>query len=75
MVTVYSKDACVQCKATKRRLEQKGIPFKEVRIDLDDKARDYVLSLGYFQAPVVVVDEYSHWSGFSPESIDALAQR
>ncbi|MGT2462859.1 hypothetical protein [Sinomonas atrocyanea] len=29
--------------------------------------------LGYSQAPVVVVDEHNHWSGFRPDCIEATA--
>ena len=39
-----------------------------------DEARDYVMSLGYSSAPVVVSGE-THWSGFRPDSIKALADQ
>lgn len=35
------------------------------------RARDYVMALGYLQAPVVVAGE-EHWSGFRPERIKDL---
>jgi hypothetical protein len=31
-----------------------------------------VLALGYLQAPVVVVDETTHWAGFRPSLIEQL---
>ncbi|MCB0934719.1 MAG: NrdH-redoxin, partial [Mycobacterium sp.] len=37
------------------------------------EARDYVMALGYLQAPVVVADG-EHWSGFRPDRIKALAE-
>jgi glutaredoxin-like protein NrdH len=43
-----------------------------VDITLDPEARDYVMALGYLQAPVVVT-ESDHWSGFRPDRIKALA--
>ncbi|MDO4911351.1 MAG: glutaredoxin-like protein NrdH [Corynebacterium sp.] len=72
-ITVYSKPACVQCTATKKALDRAGLDYEVVDISMDDEARDYVLALGYLQAPVVVVDE-EHWSGFRPERIRELAR-
>lgn len=70
-VTVYTKPACVQCNATERALTKAGIAFNKVDVTEDPAARDYVLALGYLQAPVVVAGE-SHWSGFRPDRISAL---
>jgi len=44
-----------------------------VDISQDDAARDYVMALGYLQAPVVVAGD-DHWSGFRPGRIEALAE-
>ncbi|WP_028245320.1 glutaredoxin-like protein NrdH [Pseudoclavibacter soli] len=71
-VTVYSKPACVQCNATYRALDKRGIDYTVVDITEDAAALDHVKGLGYQQAPVVVTDA-GHWSGFRPDKIDALA--
>lgn len=61
---------------TKRVLEQKGVPYVEIDIRENENAREYVVGdLGYSEAPVVVVDEQDHWSGFRPDQIDRLANR
>ena len=73
-ITVYSKPACVQCNATYRALDKMGLEYAVVDISQDADARDYVMSLGYLQAPVVIVDG-EHWSGFRPDQIKALAER
>lgn len=73
-ITVYTKPACVQCNATYKALDKHGLDYQVVDISLDDEARDYVMALGYLQAPVVVVDD-EHWSGFRPERIKAVAAR
>lgn len=73
-ITVYTKPACVQCNATYKALDKHGLDYNVVDISLDDDARDYVMALGYLQAPVVVVDD-EHWSGFRPERIKAVASR
>ncbi|KIU14547.1 MULTISPECIES: glutaredoxin-like protein NrdH [Mycolicibacterium] len=71
-VTVYTKPACVQCNATYKALDKAGIAYEKVDISIDDEAREYVLALGYLQAPVVVTDS-EHWSGFRPDRIKALS--
>lgn len=71
-VTVYTKPACVQCNATYRALDKKGITYKSVDITTDPAALEHVLSLGYQQAPVVITDA-DHWSGFRPDKISELA--
>jgi glutaredoxin-like protein NrdH len=72
-ITVYTKPACVQCTATYKALENQGIAYEKVDISVDSQARDYVMALGYLQAPVVVVGN-DHWSGFRPDRIKALSE-
>ena len=50
-VTVYTKPRCVQCDATKRALDKKGIAYETINLVEDMGAMDYVKSLGYQQAP------------------------
>lgn len=73
-VTVYTKPACVQCKATYKALDKQGVDYDVIDISLDDEARDYVMALGYLQAPVVVTED-QHWSGFRPDLIKGLAAK
>lgn len=73
-IAVYSKPACVQCTATKRALDSKGIEYEVFDVSEDDKALQTVLELGYLQAPVVIAGD-EHWSGFQPARIEALAQK
>ena len=70
-ITVYIKPACVQCNATYRALDKAGIEYAVIDITENAQARDYVMSLGYLQAPVVVAGE-NHWSGFRPDEISKL---
>ncbi|HWL02798.1 MAG TPA: glutaredoxin-like protein NrdH [Microbacteriaceae bacterium] len=73
-VTVYTKPSCVQCTATYRALNAKGIEFEIFDVSVDDKALQAVKDLGYLQAPVVIADG-EHWSGFRPDKIDELATK
>ncbi len=70
-IVVYSKPACVQCTATTRALDAKGLGYELVDLTQDDEAMQLVTSLGYRQAPVVVADD-QHWAGFRPDMIAAL---
>ncbi|MCI4012879.1 glutaredoxin-like protein NrdH [Brevibacterium sp. ZH18] len=72
MITVYTKPACVQCNATYRALDAKGLTYKSVDLSVDENALDVVKAMGYMQAPVVVTDN-DHWSGFRPDKIATLA--
>ncbi len=70
-VTVYSKPACVQCNATVRALDKKGVEYDVVDMSQDMDALERVRALGYMQAPVVMTDS-DHWSGFRPDKIAEL---
>ncbi|KAD3720537.1 MULTISPECIES: glutaredoxin-like protein NrdH [Arthrobacter] len=72
-VTVYTKPACVQCNATYRALDKKGIVYQSVDMSQDPEALERVRAMGYMQAPVVVTEQDS-WSGFRPDKIEELAQ-
>ena len=51
-ITVYTKPACVQCNATYKALDKQGLEYDVIDISEDSEARDYVMALGYLQAPV-----------------------
>lgn len=73
-VTVYSKPRCVQCTATYRALDNAGVSYEVVDVTENAAAYEYVTGdLGYSQAPIVVVDEEDHWSGFQPDQIARVA--
>jgi len=77
-VIVYTKPACVQCTATYRALDKKGVSYRSIDISQDEAALDRLKALGHMQAPVVehLDDEGSlvdHWTGFRPDKIEELA--
>jgi len=71
MVMLYSKKSCVQCRATKKALDARGLPYKEILLDGDTEALEYVKSLGYMSAPVVVYGSES-WAGYNPDKISSI---
>ena len=72
MVKVYSKDSCVQCTATYRKMDAVGVEYKVINVEKDPEALEFIKELGYLRAPVVVVDDVNHWGGFDPDRIDTL---
>jgi glutaredoxin-like protein NrdH len=72
MVTVYTKPGCVQCNATYRALDKKGIAYNSVDISEDAEALERLKDLGYQQAPVVD-SPVGDWTGFNPGKIEELA--
>lgn len=71
-ITVYSKPACVQCTATTRALEARGLSYELIDLTENDDAFSRVSDMGYRQVPVVVAGE-DHWAGFRPDLIGRLA--
>lgn len=71
-ITVYSKPACVQCTATTRALDARGLSYDVIDLTEDAAAMEKVVALGYRQAPVVIAGE-EHWAGFRPDMIGRLA--
>ncbi|MEY1642075.1 glutaredoxin-like protein NrdH, partial [Streptococcus pyogenes] len=69
--TVYSKNNCMQCKMTKKFLEQHGANFQEININEHPEKVDYVKSLGFTSAPVIEADNLV-FSGFQPAKLKEL---
>jgi glutaredoxin-like protein NrdH len=46
-ITVYTKPACSQCRATLRALDQAGLDYETIDISIDTQARAFVMSLGH----------------------------
>lgn len=72
-VTVYSKPGCVQCTATCRAMDQRGIDYRVIDISKDEQSLALVRELGYMQVPVIMTND-GHWSGFQPDRINALVR-
>lgn len=72
MVTVYTLPNCVQCDQTKRILDKLEVAYETVDLSEDVEAATKMIELGYKQAPVVMVDETHHWSGFRLDKLTNL---
>ncbi|RCL01642.1 MAG: glutaredoxin-like protein NrdH [Candidatus Tokpelaia sp. JSC085] len=70
-VTIYSKPDCIQCAATCRAFERRGVSFRMIDISEDRQACAFVTQLGYRQVPVVIAGD-RHWAGFRPDMINQV---
>ncbi len=70
-ITIYTRNDCVQCHATKRAMESRGFAFELINLDQHPEAADDLREKGYRQLPVVVTEQES-WSGFRPDMINRL---
>jgi glutaredoxin-like protein NrdH len=72
---VYTKNNCQPCRATKRMLTERGVPFREVNVDEVPSVREDLIAEGFLASPVVFPSHGEKWAGFDPDRIQALADR
>lgn len=70
-ITVYEKNDCVQCEATKRWLRRMKVEFDTVNVEENPEAMQKVLDMGFQSAPVVITD-IGNWSGFRISKLEEL---
>ena len=72
-VTVFSRTGCVQCNATYRALDGRGVEYQGVHGDvLRGGGGDRQRALGFLHVPVVKVEGAAAWSGFRPDLIAGI---
>lgn len=75
MITVYTRDNCQPCLATKRKLTQEGIEYREVNVDHTPGAGELLRGEGWRELPVVITEwADKQWSGYRPDKIKELAR-
>lgn len=63
-ILIYTKDTCSYCVRAKELLQRKGLSWTEIRIDLDDEAREKMIELsGRRTVPQIFFDE-THIGGY-----------
>lgn len=73
MPILYTQPGCQPCKFTIRKAGELGVELDIVDIREDELGLAEVRRLGYGGTPVVYVDENTHWYGYSPDKLTALA--
>jgi alkyl hydroperoxide reductase subunit F len=56
MITVYSKNQCHYCDQAKAYLKSKNINYREINIETDPEAREFVIDQGHRTMPQIYMD-------------------
>jgi len=56
MLTIYSKENCPFCTRAKSLLDEKGVKYTDIRVDLLPEARQFVLDAGHRSVPQIYKD-------------------
>lgn len=71
-VKIYSRNNCMQCKMTKRFLQDNNIVYDEINVDNQPEAIEWLKGQGYQSVPVTI-SEAQAVVGFRPDQLRALA--
>nr|DAK49791.1 MAG TPA: NrdH [Caudoviricetes sp.] len=76
MITVYSKQNCIQCEMTKIWLNQNKIPYDTVDVIKNPEALEEIKSLGFKSMPVVTLDKNfdNAWVGYNLDRLLELKE-
>lgn len=58
MIVIYIKDDCSFCTKAKRILNQKSIPYREINVDHDLKALEFLKAQNHKTVPQIYYDDY-----------------
>lgn len=72
-ITVFSKNNCIQCKMTKRFLQEHHVNFVEHNIDEQPEYIDGLKQEGFQATPVVKLANGKAFSGFRPDVLRQIA--
>ena len=69
MLTIYSKTVCPYCVQAKNYLKSKNINFREINIEQDAEAREFIINQGLRTMPQIFMDGKifveGGWAGLS----------
>ena len=76
MLTIYSKNNCPFCVMAKNFLENKHISFREINIEQDAEAREFIQQQGLRTVPQIFMDGKifvtGGWSGLSKMTAEEI---
>jgi len=76
MLTIYSKTVCPYCVQAKNYLKNKNINFREVNIEDDAEAREFIVQQGLRTVPQIFMDGKifveGGWTGLSKMSAEDI---
>lgn len=76
MLTLYTRKQCAYCSNTKNFLVSKNINFREIDIDLDPSALEFMRDQGHRTVPQIYMDGQlfveGGWQGLSRMSVEEI---
>ena len=76
MLIIYSKTVCPYCVQAKNYLKSKNINFREVNIEQDAEAREYITQQGLRTVPQIFMDGKifveGGWTGLSKMTAEEI---
>lgn len=69
--TVFTKNACPNCDATKSHLDSLGVAYNVINISEQPEYLDKLVALGFRGAPVVVTPQGA-WAGYKKDKIEEV---
>lgn len=75
MIKIYTKNNCVQCKQSKLWLQNHGLNYKEINVEEDLDAYNYLMANNLRTLPVVfenMVTDEPLAMGFQPHKLKTL---
>ncbi|QLF85393.1 glutaredoxin [Enterococcus phage vB_EfaS-271] len=73
MITVYTKNNCASCTFTKRKLQALGVNYKEINVDENLEALEFLMECGFRSLPVVFNnDEPVVIGGYAPNILETI---
>lgn len=76
-VNLYTTPECHQCRLTQRKLTERNINYRLIKLENEPTIAQKFKSRGLLQAPIVEVpdDKAQIWCGYRPDLIDRLTAR
>lgn len=74
-ITIYTKQNCPACEATKKAMDRAGLGYEVVDVSDNPTRQRALREHGFRQMPVVEVtdgEDYRSWEGFRPDLIKQL---
>ena len=72
MIKIYTKNNCVQCKQSKLWLQKHGLNYKEINVEEDLDAYNYLMANNLRTLPVVFNNDDLIAMGFQPQNLKNL---
>lgn len=74
-ITVFTKNDCAQCTATKKMLTENNLKFTEINVEEHEHVIDILKMANIYSMPAVAVDTFENgWTGFRPDRIEEVAE-